>query len=719
MKKIILGMLALFFFSAGGNAATTGRDSAYHLYLRALIHETQGNLTQAQSDLEKALELAPNSAYLHRAMADLSFRTGQFKKAVEAIERANELDPDDVKGFILAGQIYFSLGESDKAEAKLKKALNLAPDELEALVNLATTVAAKDPQRAINLYTGYLERHPGEVAIRERVAQLYQAQGDAENAKKTWEKVLEWSPASLKAHLALAQIAEVNQDTMSAISHYEAVLTQDPFNLALLLRMGELRYRNNDMAQAYEAFNRARSIAPGSTSANFWLALLSEQQGNWEEAIRLLEQVSESVNEPGVLLRLSYYYSQVGRYKEAISALKKLTALEPSNVDFLMYLAMAYEQDKQLAEAEKTLKLMIQLDPEKPEPYFHIATLYDRMNRFKNAEAALKTAISLKPDYHIALNYLGYSYADRNINLEAAERLVNNAVALSPQNGAYLDSMGWVYYRQGKFQKAVDFLTQATAQARDPLIWEHLGDAKRALGQMEDAILAWDESLRIEPGKKDLASKTAKSLREISKEALPSFLIERAAIHFGHLRALDGVVQPSICKGKKCFDFQAQLHYGRDEELTVEVPGPLGAPLFLFSLPEGGSAEFGSIHATFQSYKGLVEKSFKRLNALLSADVFERIQDSERSDTVKSEIKGNSLDIGTDNLTVRFSLKDGRATNIRWKEAGGEADQLELSLYGASQTLYPDVLTWEEDETKYRIRLKLARPALIITPLSR
>jgi Tfp pilus assembly protein PilF len=231
---LFLACCALVAAAQAGPSSVRNAD-AYQYYLKAVLYDTQGNLVLAQEELAKAIKLSPDNAFLYKTSAEISFRQGNLVPAQEAVDKSIELDPANTRTYILAGQIYWSLGDGSGAEAYFKKAVDLAPDEAEPLMNLAMAVTPKEPKRAIKLYQDYLTRHPGEVDIRERVAQLQQSLGDIDDAEKTWEKVLEWNPSSLRAHLSLAQISEVRYDTATAISHYDAVIKQDPTNLSLPL----------------------------------------------------------------------------------------------------------------------------------------------------------------------------------------------------------------------------------------------------------------------------------------------------------------------------------------------------------------------------------------------------------------------------------------------------------------------------------------------------
>ncbi|HUA59649.1 MAG TPA: tetratricopeptide repeat protein, partial [Verrucomicrobiae bacterium] len=110
--------------------------------------------------------------------------------------------------------------------------------------------------------------------------------------------------------------------------------------------------------------------------------------------------------------------------------------------------------------------------------------------------------IELQPDNAQALNYLGYMLADRNVKLDEASQLVQKALKMEPENGAFLDSMGWIYYRQGKYSEAQGLLERALAQTPDPTIHDHLGDVLAKMGRTKEAASEWQASLKLarQPG---------------------------------------------------------------------------------------------------------------------------------------------------------------------------------------------------------------------------
>jgi Flp pilus assembly protein TadD len=137
------------------------------------------------------------------------------------------------------------------------------------------------------------------------------------------------------------------------------------------------------------------------------------------------------------------------------------------------------------------------------------------------AAELLKKAIALDPlNSAEACNYLGYMWAERNENLDEAERLIMQAVQLDSSNGAYMDSLGWVWLRQGKFSKALAELMRAAEAMKnpDPVIFEHIGDAHEKLGRTADALHYWQKALQLETHNTSLAEKIDRNASKVARQ---------------------------------------------------------------------------------------------------------------------------------------------------------------------------------------------------------
>ena len=142
-------------------------------------------------------------------------------------------------------------------------------------------------------------------------------------------------------------------------------------------------------------------------------------------------------------------------------------------------------------------RALSELGPE-PEVYFEYAVYLDRIGDKAGAMAKMQRVIALDPHDPHALNYVGYTWADQGDNLEQAREYIEEAVRLKPQDGAIRDSLGWVYYRLGKYHRALEELELAVQLLDDdPVIHDHLGDAYRQLGHVDEAQAAYRRALEL------------------------------------------------------------------------------------------------------------------------------------------------------------------------------------------------------------------------------
>jgi Flp pilus assembly protein TadD len=155
--------------------------------------------------------------------------------------------------------------------------------------------------------------------------------------------------------------------------------------------------------------------------------------------------------------------------------------------------------------------------------YFGRAVSLEKLGRWPEAEADLQSALKLRPDEPELLNYLGYSWIDRGVNLKQALAMVEKAVGANPRSGAMVDSLGWAYFKLGRYKDAVDKLEQAVElDAGDPEVNDHLGDAYWKVGRKDEALFQWRRVLTLNPDGKIKASVQAKLASPLGPEGPPA-----------------------------------------------------------------------------------------------------------------------------------------------------------------------------------------------------
>jgi tetratricopeptide (TPR) repeat protein len=153
--------------------------------------------------------------------------------------------------------------------------------------------------------------------------------------------------------------------------------------------------------------------------------------------------------------------------------------------------------------------------------YFDYGGAAERAGRHDLAASMLKKSIDLDPaNAGEAYNYLGYMWADLGQNLDEAETLIRRALAMEPSNGAYIDSLGWLYYHQGKYQEALTELLRAAEALPepDPTVYGHVADAYHKLGKTAEAVLYWQKALALDPENKEFIAKLDEASKKVAEQ---------------------------------------------------------------------------------------------------------------------------------------------------------------------------------------------------------
>jgi len=184
--------------------------------------------------------------------------------------------------------------------------------------------------------------------------------------------------------------------------------------------------------------------------------------------------------------------------------LDRLAKENPTDLKPLDALGNILRARKRYAEAADTYTQALKLVPIPDKRHWSIfysrGTCYERLKNWPGAEADLQKALQLFPDQPLALNYLGYSWVDQNRNLKQGMALIEKAVALKPDDGYIVDSLGWAHFKLGNYAEAGRFLERAVElKPQDPVLNDHLGDALWRVGREREAKFQWDQSLTLDP----------------------------------------------------------------------------------------------------------------------------------------------------------------------------------------------------------------------------
>ncbi|OGS22335.1 MAG: hypothetical protein A2314_08755 [Elusimicrobia bacterium RIFOXYB2_FULL_50_12] len=632
-KHICIAVIFISCLPAFSSAAVQGE--AYRSYLRGLLASRSGELKDAVREYERVIQLDGDAMAVYRDLTLAYWQLGEPEKSLQAAEKLGSVSEKNIDNQMFLGGFYLMAGKTAEARAAWEKALVLDPDNETALVYLAACSAGDDPQKAVEYWQQFVTREPASAEGYYQFAIACEKLGKLEKAREAFSKVISLRPESIEAYISIAQIYEKEGKFVAAVQQYERSLQLDPQNMTLLMYVGGLYYRLKNYAASEEIFLRAQKINPDDSAVSLWLGLLAEGRKDWAVAARYFEQVSRHEKNVSVLTRLSYYYSMLKNNDKALACLEKVVELEPDNAQANYLLGLANYDLKKYRDAEKNFMRALELKPVFEEVYFNLGILYERWKKFPRAIEYFNKAIALNPKNATALNYLGYSYADRNMNLEEADSLIRRALELDPENGAFIDSLGWLLYRKGRYEESERELQRAVEKVSDPVVWEHLGDVRMALNNTSNAWDAYLKALDLDPQSRSLKKKINKVRKLVLPKTLQRKALKRAVGNLIQISSLKAHVTVTGRHNVASVSSLGTLQYRRPAEWRLELLGSFLAPRIVFLQNKD---EFNVYPRALDSdISPLSRQVFDGIKNYLNASILEEFDD----ETVSSKVSGD------------------------------------------------------------------------------
>ena len=264
--------------------------------------------------------------------------------------------------------------------------------------------------------------------------------------------------------------------------------------------LGELLTNEGGLAMGILYLQMALYVQPDHVPALIALANAYETARRFEDAVAVYDRIPKGTAlQPEIDIRKAFDLNSLDKVEEAKAILDKLAAENPKDMKPLDAVGTIMRSHKRYAEAVDYYTRAIALVPHAAKRHWGLfysrGTSYERLKNWPPAEADLQQALKLYPDQPMVLNYLGYSWVDQNRNLKEGMKLIEQAVALKPDDGYIVDSLGWAHFKLGNYKEAVRFLERAVElKPEDPVLNDHLGDALWKVGREREARFQWDQA---------------------------------------------------------------------------------------------------------------------------------------------------------------------------------------------------------------------------------
>ncbi len=329
-------------------------------------------------------------------------------------------------------------------------------------------------------------------------AQLLQGTALAE-AQARLAGYLQNYPGSREASLNYARLLVLDKKLPEARAQFQALLAAYPESVEVLHTVGLLSAQLKDFGEAQTYLARLLETQfRNKNNVRFTLGQIAEEKKDFPAALKWYSQIESGDQFVPARLRTAHVLYKQGKLDEARAYLRKVDAGE-QKVQMLIAEAQLLREASQNAEAFKVLNQALEAQPDQPDLLYDRALTAEKLERYEVLEADLIRLIKVRPEHAHAYNALGYSFADRNVRLDEARKLIEKALTLAPDDLFIVDSMGWIFYRLGDYPRALEYLRRAWQGRPDGEIGAHLGEVLWMMGERAEAERIWQEAMKNAP----------------------------------------------------------------------------------------------------------------------------------------------------------------------------------------------------------------------------
>ena len=526
-----------------------GRSEAPADYdiLVAELAQFDGDFELARAAYQRAAEKDPGSAIIHERLSRIAWQLDDVAGAVREAERAFELDPDSIRVRLFLGRLYRLRRNFAGLDRVLRDDEGRPLDADSTYVLYQVSLEKGDLVEAENLARQLAETEPDQLRGILALATVYGQRSDFESAEAVVRRGLDSFPDHFLLYMRLAQIERARGNRSGEIAVYREVLVSHPSHYGILQRLGQAQIDGNDLDGAIATFKEIVSRYPEDVNSLRRLASLEYSAGRYEAAAARLESVlKHDSDQPELTFALGQIRKATGDNEGALDVFGQIDLNNPNYVDARIQIVSILESQGRFDEALAEIEALREVRPDRQldfyaaglristgdfeggvallesmldgsgadtEIYYQLGVQYGTAGHHEEALQYMQQVLDADPNHVNALNFIGYSWAERGENLAEAEALIRRALEISPDDGFITDSLGWVYYRmaetlfeESRKEEAMQLLDRAQRRlvqaaeltGGDPVVSEHLGDVYRILNEKERAYEFYRQAVEMD-----------------------------------------------------------------------------------------------------------------------------------------------------------------------------------------------------------------------------
>lgn len=522
------------------------RTQADYHYSLGEAYSLEGQPTKAIESFQTVLVYDAESATVRIRLAKEFLKLGQINNSIDQVKLVIEKNPKNRDAHVLLAGLYTTIRSYPKAIEQYEYVLAQFPDYHEAYIYLAAVYSeSQQYEKATKLFEkvlaipDYSNKHLIHYYIG-RIREEENAEKNFKLAEASYKKANELKADFVDGVIALGALYKGQKQEGKALSLYQAFQknkgpnakvaeilsqmyieqqkfdeayeqleilenqTEDP--LSIKVRMALILIEKKMFDKAIVKLEEILRLAPESDKIRFYLAAVYEEIKKDELAVGHYLKIPPSSPFYGeAMVHSGYLLKNIGQLEKAISVLESAFENKKDYPQIYAMYASLLDEDKNYKKALNVLSAGLEKFPENAQLHFYYGTIYDRIGDKEKVIANMKKVIELDPNHSQGLNYLAFTWAELNQNMEDAEKLARRAVSLDPQDGYILDTLGWILYKRGSKKEAMKYLEAAFKfQPAVGIIAEHLGDLYRDFSMTEKAKNMYKKAVSLEIDKKKM-----------------------------------------------------------------------------------------------------------------------------------------------------------------------------------------------------------------------
>ena len=488
MKKYLC-LLLLGFFWQPASANDTQEAKLLKDFLQAIYAQREQD-PKALEYLQKTLQNEPDSKYLKRIIVMQALAENNLEAAEPYADFATQGE-NDAEDWTTYGAYLWKKGRFEEAQEAYQKAIALDPEDMNQWYSYLMLLSATDLNKAVQTLEELAERYPSmKAAAYTEAGNLFLRRNRLQEAMTYFEKALQANPEEVGGRLGKADVYERSSQFFLMLHELEELENRGFGNTATYSRMASVYLLGKDFKKAEQYFLKAVALQPDDPPSCYFLALLSEQKGDFEKAASYLQQAGDYETNPAKWLQVSFYQQKLNQFEQSTATLAKAHEKFPDNVEITFFYGLALQQLDQPKKAAQIFKQLVEKRPEYTEAWLQYAYSLESLKKYQEMEHAIQQVLSLQANHAPALNLFAYSLAQRGIRLEEAQQYIARALAINPNDVAFIDTQAWIYFKQGNVEGALSLLRALPKEVvlNNPEIAYHLGAILAAQNKKEEAL---------------------------------------------------------------------------------------------------------------------------------------------------------------------------------------------------------------------------------------